>query len=526
MPWRGPVTGSDYLDDLFPSLGWAIAADLDDLFPWMPCTDEQVRKLVHIYRLHPDTGRRVYRRGQLMGPKGVGKSPEAAKFAIAELELGIIFDGWDAAGEPVGRPRSRERDGATPWVQIAAVSLDQTDNTYGALLELLTENDSSAADALGLDPGDTRTVRRSNHRARIDKVTASAGAREGQPITAAVIDESHLYLPSNGGKKLAATIRRNAAKMGGFTLETTNNYDPSLETVAQATDEAVGDKAEGIYQWKPQAPHVMSLADTRSLRKSLKILYAGSPWVDIERLIEDVRDPDTTEADARRFYLNETWQGADAAWSADLWAPLADPDKGTPPDRDLIALGFDGARFHDATAIVGVRLEDRHEFLIAVWERPVDVDDDDWEVPGQEVAEAMAMAFDRWKVHLAYFDPPYWESEIDGWAGQWSAVKKWWTNRTKPMAYSVRAFDQMVRAGGCSYDGSNVLTRHTLNAQKRTTTVRDDDGRFLWTIQKKGPKSPLKIDARMAGILAHEAAGDAITLGALRKKRSGNAVFI
>ena len=191
-------------------------------------------------------------------------SAMAAKFAIAELELGIIFDGWDAAGEPVGRPRSRERDGATPWVQIAAVSLDQTDNTYGALLELLTENDSSAADALGLDPGDTRTVRRSNHRARIDKVTASAGAREGQPITAAVIDESHLYLPSNGGKKLAATIRRNAAKMGGFTLETTNNYDPSLETVAQATDEAVGDKAEGIYQWKPQAPHVMSLADTRS----------------------------------------------------------------------------------------------------------------------------------------------------------------------------------------------------------------------------------------------------------------------
>jgi hypothetical protein len=30
----------------------------------------------------------------------------------------------------------------------------------------------------------------------------------------------------------------------------------------------------------------------------------------------------------------------------------------------------------------------------------------------------------------------------------------------------------------------------------------------------------------MAGILAHEAAGDAITLGALRKKRTGAAVFV
>ena len=44
--------------------------------------------------------------------------------------------------------------------------------------------------------------------------------------------------------------------------------------------------------------------------------------------------------------------------------------------------------------------------------------------------------------------------------------------------------------------------------------IRDDEGRFLWTIQKKAPKSPLKIDARMAGLLAHEAAGDAIASGA------------
>lgn len=523
MPWRGPVAGSDFLDDQFPSLGWTIAEILDDLFPWMPCTDEQVRKLVHCYRIDPASDRRLYRKAQLMGPKGVGKSPEAAKFAITELELPVVFDGWDANGEPVGRPRQKP----TPLVQIAAVSLDQTDNTYGALLELLTENDGSAADALGLDPGDTRTVRRSNHRARIDKVTASAGAREGQPITAAVKDETHLWTPTNGGRALSRTIDRNLGKMDGFGVETTNNYDPSIETVAQATDEAATAKAPGIYQWKPQAPHVVSLANTRDLRRSLKMLYKHSPWVDIDRLVEEIRDPVNTEADSRRFYLNETWAGADAAWDEPTWTARRHPDDLVqPPDRDQIAAGFDGARFHDATALVGVRLEDLHEFVIAVWEKPTDIEDDDWEVPAGEVSEAMEMTFDRWKVAAAYCDPPYWEDDVDRWAGQYGPVKKWWTNRPKPMAYSVRAFDQLVIAGTGTHDGHPTLTAHHLNAQKRKTLIRDDEGRFLWSIQKKAPKSPLKIDARMAGILAHEAAGDAIALGALKQRKSKPSVFI
>ncbi len=515
MPWRGPVAGSDLLEDAFPSLGWEIVDILDDLFWWMPCTEKQIRTLVEVYRVDPVAERRAYRKAQLMDPKGTGKSPEAAKFSITELELPVVFDGWDANGDPVGRPRTKP----TPWVQIAAVSLDQTDNTYGALLELLSDHDGTAAERLGLDPGDTRTVRRSNHRARIDKVTASAGAREGQPITAAVKDETHLWTPSNGGVVLSRTIDRNLGKMDGFGLETTNQIDPSVNSVAQITDEAATAKSPGLYQRKGSAPHVVSLNDTRMLRRSLKMLYRDSPWVDVERIIEEIRDPATPEADARRFYLNEAWAGADAAWDEPTWTERRHPDGLVmPPDRDQIALGFDGARFHDSTALVGVRLEDRHEFVIDAWERPVDVDDEDWEVPGPDVAAAIEMAFDRWKVALAYFDPPYWEDDVDRWAGQHSSVKKWWTNRPKPMAYAVRAFDQLLASGGTTNDGSELLTAHHLNAQKRATKIRDDEGRFLWTIQKKAPKSPAKIDARVAGILAHEAAGDAIALGALKKK--------
>lgn len=522
MPWRGPVKGSQYLDDLWPSLGWGLAEWLDEVFWWQPLTDEQVRKLVWCYRID-EAGRRVYRKAQFMGPKGVGKSPEAAKFAIAELEGPTVFDGWDADGEPVGCPRVTP----TPFVQIAAVSLDQTDNTYGALQELLTEHDGQAADTLGLDCGDTRTVRRSNHRARIDKVTASAGAREGQPITAAVKDETHLWTPTNGGVKLSRTIDRNLGKMDGFGVETTNAYDPSIHSVAQATDEAADAKADGLYQWKPTGPHVVSLADTRLLRRTLRELYKHSPWVDVERIIEEIRDPVNTEADSRRFFLNEIWAGADAAWDKPTWEALRHPDGLTEPDAgDMVALGFDGARFHDSTALVGVRLEDRHEFVVAVWEKPAEVDDDTWEVPGVDVSEAFERAFDTWKVVLAYCDPPYWQDQVDEWDGRFGQVRKWWTNRYKPMAYAVRGFDETVRAGNCTHDGHPTLTAHHLNAQKWPTQIKDEDGRFLWLIQKKAPKSPLKIDARMAGILAHEAAGDAIADGALKRRRTKPSVFI
>lgn len=525
MPWRGPVKGSPLLADQFPSLGWHLADRLDDLFPWMPRTDEQVLKLVNHYRLDPKTGQRAVRRSQFMGPKGSGKSPEAFTYAVAELCLEVIPDGWDADGEPVGRPWSKP----TPLIQIAAVSLDQTDNTYGAGLELLGENDGQAADILGLDVGDTRILRRSNHRARIDKVTASAGAREGQPTVFGVLDESHLWLPSNGGQNLARTIRRNVGKMGGSSLETTNAYDPNIGSVAQRTDEAVQLGEKGLYQWNPQAPHVVSLANRAETLKALRLVYKDCSWVDLGRLWAEMQDPDTTESDNRRFYLNEVWAGSDAAWTKKTIEVLvaSDDNPVRPLERgDRVTLGFDGSRYNDATALVAVRVEDRHMAVLGLWEQPSD--DDDWEVPADEVEDAITDAHERFKVLRAYADPPYWREDVDRWCGRWDVWKKWETARRRAMAYSVRSMDELIRASGCTIEAdplSDGLVRHLVNTQKRTLSLRDDEGRFLWTVGKKAPKSPLKIDAAVAAILAQEAAGDAIAAGAL-KKRSSSAVFV
>lgn len=513
MPWRGPVRGSKLLADQFPSLGWQVAADLDELFWWQPLTGTQVRFLVEHYRLDPTSGRRLVRRSQYMGPKGCGKSPLMAKVCVAELRLDVRFDGWSATGDPVGRPWAAER---TPWVQLLGTAKDQADNTYAPLVELLTEHDGEVADTLGLDVADSRVLWRANSRAKIERVTTAAGTRTGQPITFAGIEEAQLLTDENRGKSVVKVVRENLSKADGSSMQICNAPDPALDSVAQATDEAFELGEPGVFVLKPQAaPKVASLANRRDTLRGLRQVYVDAAWVDVERVYDDMRDPETTEAKARANFLNEIVPTGDRAWEPDAWRARADTAKGY-GDRDLVALGFDGSRRFDSTALWACRLEDRHFWRIGVWERPVGTDEDDWEVPGTEVDEAVERAFDTLDVAMMFGDPPHWEPYIDRWCGaRPDQVRRWYTNQTKQMCWAVRRFDEAIRNGGLSHDDDPVLNRHVNNAFRRPRNVRDDDGRFLWDIRKASPKSANKIDAVVAAIVADQAAAAAVARGAL-----------
>jgi len=63
-------------------------------------TDEQVRFLLWHYRLDPD-GRRTYPDG-LPDDRQGERPPDV--LAAVEAFGPVTFDGWDADGEPVGRP--------------------------------------------------------------------------------------------------------------------------------------------------------------------------------------------------------------------------------------------------------------------------------------------------------------------------------------------------------------------------------------------------------------------------------------
>lgn len=519
--WRGPEYPGE-----FPTLGYVVAdwieancaiPDGEQAGESFVLTDEQLRFVCWHYRLHPKAATSSkpssafsYRRSQLVRPQKWGKGPLSAALICAEANGPVIFDGWDAVGEPVGRPW------ATPWIQVVAVSEDQTDNVWTALVPMIELGDLKADIP---DTGKTRinVAGAYGSAGKIEPVTSAAVSRLGQRITFAVHDETHSWTRANQGVKLADVQRRNLGGMGGRSIETTNAWDPTEESVAQTTFESA---PPDVYRDYPDPPKG-SIKNKRDRRRMLRHAYAGAPWVDLDRIDAEVlellpRDPNQ----ALRFFCNRIEAGADKAFDLERWKSLANLDREVKP-RSLITLGFDGSRRQDSTGLVGTEVESGHQFVLGAWERPQEVTAEDWEVPEPEVNDAVAFAFETFDVYRLYADPPYWETAIDHWAGEYGEdrVIRWWTNRNKAMAYALRAWVGDWREETLSHDGNEVLERHIANAVKRKTRIRDDEtGDWLWVIRKDGANSPRKIDLAMAADLSWEARGDAIREGANKKR--------
>jgi phage terminase large subunit-like protein len=245
------------------------------------------------------------------------------------------------------------------------------------------------------------------------------------------------------------------------------------------------------------------------------VIEASGPaaeWSDIDGIVEQWRDPTSDKTYLERVWLNRLVRSSERAFDVVRWKELARPDF-VPPDGEMITLGFDGSRYSDATALVGVHIASGHMWLLGLWEKPENIDN--WEVPVDEVTMAVDAAFERWDVWRMYADPPYWETHIAQWAGTYGdkRVLEWWTNRTKATAYAVKSFANAIMAGELTHDGSQGLTRHIGNAVRRVLNLRDENGVPLWTIYKERPDSPHKIDACVAAILALEARNDAVAAG-------------
>lgn len=504
--WRGPEYEGE-----FPSLGW-------DLIDWyeaylripsgpdygeaLRLTDEQARLIVRWYALDPKTGRFVYRRGAVRRNKGWGKSPLLAGWAIGEFVGPVVFDGWDSRGEPVGKPWP------TPWEQIAACSEDQTGNTYSALYAMLA--DSPALDEFGIDLGRTKAFLKDRPGCVIEPVTASAGSREGQPITGAVLDETHLWLRSNGGRRLAATLRRNLGKMNGRSLESTNAFLPGEGSVAEETHAAWEKGEAGLFYDAVEAPWVENLADKRALRRALKVAYGDAKWVDLTRVIAEIQDPATDPADARRFYLNQLVKGDLQAVDPIRWKQLERAGQ-RPPAGTRIGVGFDGSISDDATALRGCTA-DGHRFTIRIWERPPGASRD-WRVPRLEVEATVEQTFETWDVGRMLCDPAKWTTEIETWSARYNAgrpaedavVVMFDTNKTTRMAPACDRYLTALAEGWSTHDGDPVATRHVLAMAKEKVRAGapDDDGRTRFVFTKLDTR---KIDAGIADVLALEAA--------------------
>lgn len=499
-----------------PTLGWGVLAWAEE-FLAQPDGDRageawqwtltQARLVAWWYAVDT-SGRWLFRRGQVVLPKGSGKSPLAAALSCCALGAEVAFDGWDAYGEAVGRPHP------SPHVQLAAVSQDQTDNTMSLVLAMLREG--HAIDALpGLDPGLTRVRTRNG---RLEPVTASAPSREGQRLTDAILDEPHLWTATNGGLRLAATIRRNLGKMGGRSLETTNSWTPGEESVAEATASYADKIAEGsavdvgLMRYHPQA-RVTDLGNESELRSGLAGLYADSPWVDVDRIVSEIYDLGTHPADARRFYLNQVVTAEDSLVSPADWDACVSSGRLEPGDR--IVLGFDGSIREDATVLIACRVEDRLFVPLGIWERPDGPGADGWEVDREAVDEAVHTAFELYEPLAFFGDVEHWESYIDGWTREYRERLLIKASTREPIAWDMRgrlqqstlANERLVAAVAdhkVRHNGDRRFRRHALNARRRPNRYGVSFGK-----DRRGSRS--KVDG-WAGMLLADMARHEIEL--------------
>ena len=395
-----------------------------------------------------------------------------AAIALAELVEPTRFDGSDAKGKPRGKAP------VAPWVQVAACSEDQSGNTYRACYAMASDSD---LDGTVLDVGLTRISVKGG--GVLEAVTAAAASRFGQRVSFAVLDETHLWTRRNGGHRLADTIRRSAAKMGGRTFETTNAYAIGEDSVAERTHRAALEAAEGLLYVAVDGPHVEDSSDADAVRSALAVAYgeAAKPkgWVDLDRLARDIADPATSPEDARRFYLNQVTSGS-TAFDIGKWELLAAPTVEV-SEGARVALGFDGSISKDKTVLYGCT-EDGRLFLVGAWSRPLN-GPEGWRVPRAEVHATLAAAFERFDVGLMYADPPKWWSELDAWAEQYGddRVLAFDTNQGRRFSPLCDAFATAIAEATVSHDGDPNLTQHRSvcpqeSARRRRPRLGDHQG--------------------------------------------------
>jgi hypothetical protein len=316
-------------------------------------------------------------------------------------------------------------------------------------------------------------------------------------------------------------VKRNVAGMDGRWLELTNGWDPTEGSEAQVTGDS-GDERVLVDTIEPR--RVEDLADTEAVYAELLRQYGDSSrerggWVNVRgRILHEVQSARHLEADRRRFFLNELVVGESMFIDATRWDLTAVDDQLRP--GDAVALGFDGSKYRDATALVASRLADGRLFTVRVWERPEKALPT-WRVPSAEVDQAVRDTFAAYRVAYMFADPWRWQDYLDTWSAAFpDKVVEFPTNVEQRMDKAIERFRTAFADGEIDHDGSATLAKHMKNAvvvkgsRKKPRPGEDETlPQYYLKLAKRG--DGMWIDMAVASVLAHSARGQAIEDGAL-----------
>lgn len=534
------------LDLSFPTLGPAIADLIEDRFTFGPGSlagqpavldDEKRGALYRLYEVYPKghrlAGRRLHHRGGIEWRKGKAKTELGAWVAGAELhpEAPVRCDGFDARGNPVGRPVR------FPYIPMMATAEDQVERQAYGVLKFILEH---SPDANLFDISLERILRLGRDGAAAGKaepVAVAPNSADGDLTTFQLFDEPHrLYLPRQ--REAHETMHQNLVKRpmedpwslyistAGAAGQGSIQEDLRHEAEAASEGRIPNTSLFFVSRWAGPEHNDLSTMEKRIAA----VAEAQGPVGEygpgqFERIAQDYDRPKVDKAYWERVNLNR-WRRS----GSQFFDLVAIRDKGLIRPGEVIAdgrfvtLGFDGARFRDATALVAADIASGLEQVVGLWEKPEIVPDGViWEVDEDEVTQTVTDAMHRWEVWKLYADPPHWTETVGSWAAKWpDQVEEWWTKRHQAMAYALREYVEAIDAETITFGGTaeqcDDLIRHLANAGRRELKIRDDEGIALAVMGKQDGRMDLMFDAAMAGSLAWKARLDAIKAGAKPKR--------
>jgi phage terminase large subunit-like protein len=475
--------------------------------------DDEIRDhVIECYRLDPHTGRRVYDESVLSRPKGRAKSEVAGLIGVAEAFGPVRFDGWNADGQPVGRPVR------SPLVKCLATEESQAGNTFENIAYIAGEwgkdvHPDIYGGVSGIRVYQSASALYLPHGGEIRACTAGAASKDGGKETHVVADETHLYVLREL-RQMYATVARNLGKRKlsePWLHQTSTAYRPGEQSVFEDTLTAwrKGELSPRVYVNHREAKGRVKLDDKAHTLAQLRYVYgASAEWQDLERKYRDMRDPRICpdEETAARYFLNR------ALASKDAWIPVDVVERQARSEAvqpgTAVALGFDGSLRDDATVLIASRMSDGFLFPVGIWAKPDGPAGNWWEVPRTDVLASIREAFERYDVSRLYADPHEWRSDIDALAeelGQ-ERVIPWTTHRDTAMAAALDRLRSDLMTEVVYHSGDGTFMEHFGNAY-----VRRKGGHRL--VRKEYDHSPRKIDAVVGATLAYEARADALAAG-------------
>jgi phage terminase large subunit-like protein len=201
----------------------------------------------------------------------------------------------------------------------------------------------------------------------------------------------------------------------------------------------------------------------------------------------------TPESEFRTKRLNIFTSHATTWLPSGAWDACVSERKLQP--GETVVLGFDGAWSNDSTCVTACTL-DGHIEIVKHWERPLD--DPHYQVPIEEVEQAMRDLCQLYDVREVAADPFRWGRTLQLWESEGIPVTVY-SQTPARLVPACALFYEAVCQKLLTHNGDPTLARHLDNCN-----VKSD--RLGPRITKEAKGSPRKIDAAVCSVMAYDRA--------------------